>query len=163
MQEVKDAGAAFGVAPGLNPRVLEAAREQELPFAPGVVTPSDIECALEHGCKTLKFFPAEPSGGLKYLKSRAAPYFDSTTWPVLTGAVRRVSRVPLRSSSAKVRIVMSGKMKRNQNQKTGEWKVAKTRLCWDGPSVKPFIEVEIPMPLKNTTSAIITQPKGLWK
>lgn len=68
------AGAAFGVAPGLNPGVLDAAREAGLSFAPGILTPSDIEMAVEHGCKLLKFFPAEPSGGLSYLKAISAPY-----------------------------------------------------------------------------------------
>jgi len=72
--EVKKAGAAFGVAPGTNPRVVEAAREAGLPFAPGVATPSDVERAVELGCRVLKFFPAEPIGGLPYLKSMAAPY-----------------------------------------------------------------------------------------
>lgn len=70
----KESGAAFAVAPGFNPRVLAAAREQGIPFAPGVLTPSDIELAVEGGCKLLKLFPAEPSGGLKYLKAVAAPY-----------------------------------------------------------------------------------------
>ncbi len=70
----RDAGAAFGVAPGTNARILSAAREFGLPFAPGVATPSDIETALEHGCRLLKFFPAEPSGGLPYLRAIAAPY-----------------------------------------------------------------------------------------
>ncbi|MBT8044572.1 MAG: bifunctional 4-hydroxy-2-oxoglutarate aldolase/2-dehydro-3-deoxy-phosphogluconate aldolase [Verrucomicrobiae bacterium] len=68
------AGAAFGVAPGLNPRVINAAQDAGLPFAPGIATPSDIETAVVLGCRTLKFFPAEPSGGISYLKSMAAPY-----------------------------------------------------------------------------------------
>lgn len=72
--EVKTAGAAFGVAPGMNRRVVEAACEAGLPFAPGICTPSDIESALEFGCRLLKFFPAETSGGLKHLKNMAAPY-----------------------------------------------------------------------------------------
>ncbi len=71
---VVEADAAFGVAPGLNPRILMAAREAGLSFAPGIVTPSDIEAALEFDCKLLKFFPAEPSGGLSFLKAMAAPY-----------------------------------------------------------------------------------------
>lgn len=74
VKQVVDAGGAFGVAPGVNPRILTAAREAGLPFAPGILTPSDIEVSLEHGCKILKFFPAEPSGGLSYLKAMAAPY-----------------------------------------------------------------------------------------
>ena len=71
---MKIAGASFGVSPGINPRVVSEAVSLGLPFAPGVCTPSDIEVALEHGCTLLKFFPCEPSGGLAYLKSIAAPY-----------------------------------------------------------------------------------------
>ncbi len=74
LRQTVEAGAAFGVSPGVNPRILTAAREAGLPFAPGVATPTDIEVALEHGCKLLKFFPAEPSGGLAFLKAAAAPY-----------------------------------------------------------------------------------------
>jgi len=67
-------GAAFGVSPGINPRVVEAALEVGLPFAPGIATPSDIEIALSFGCRRLKFFPAEQLGGLAYLRSMSAPY-----------------------------------------------------------------------------------------
>ncbi len=62
------------MAPGLNPRVVQRAQALGLPFAPGVATPSDIEAAVELGCRELKFFPAEPSGGMKYLTSMKAPY-----------------------------------------------------------------------------------------
>lgn len=74
LDAIVDAGAQFAVAPGLNPRVVEHAKKLGLPFAPGVVTPSDIETAIELGCRELKFFPAEPSGGIKYLRSMYAPY-----------------------------------------------------------------------------------------
>lgn len=74
VRDVAQSGAAFGVSPGLNPRVVKEAQDAGLPFAPGIATPSDIEAALELGCRELKFFPAEPSGGLPYLKSIAAPY-----------------------------------------------------------------------------------------
>lgn len=74
VNEVAAAGAAFGVAPGFNPRIVAEAGRIGLPFAPGVCTPSEIELALEAGCRLLKFFPAEPSGGLAYLRSAAAPY-----------------------------------------------------------------------------------------
>jgi 2-dehydro-3-deoxyphosphogluconate aldolase/(4S)-4-hydroxy-2-oxoglutarate aldolase len=70
----REAGAAFGVAPGTNPRVLSAARDAGFSFAPGIATPSDIEAALEFDCRLLKFFPSESSGGLAYLKNIAAPY-----------------------------------------------------------------------------------------
>ncbi len=73
-REVKAAGAAFGVSPGINPKVVAEAAQIGLPFAPGICTPTDIEQALEHGCKLLKFFPAESTGGLAHLKNIAAPY-----------------------------------------------------------------------------------------
>ncbi len=72
--QVRAAGGAFGVAPGTNRRVVQAASAAALPFAPGVATPSDLELAVELGCAVMKFFPAEPLGGLAYLRSLAAPY-----------------------------------------------------------------------------------------
>jgi 2-dehydro-3-deoxyphosphogluconate aldolase/(4S)-4-hydroxy-2-oxoglutarate aldolase len=67
-------GAAFAVAPGLNPDVVRAAKQARLPFAPGIATPTDIEAAYSLDCKLLKFFPAEPSGGIAYLNAIAGPY-----------------------------------------------------------------------------------------
>jgi 2-dehydro-3-deoxyphosphogluconate aldolase/(4S)-4-hydroxy-2-oxoglutarate aldolase len=58
----------------MNPRVVAEARRIGLPFAPGVCTPTDIELAVEQGCRLLKFFPSEPSGGLPYLRTIAAPF-----------------------------------------------------------------------------------------
>ncbi len=72
--DVVAAGAAFGVAPGTNRRVIETALAAGLSFAPGICSPSDIETALEYGCRLLKFFPAETAGGLKHLEAMAAPY-----------------------------------------------------------------------------------------
>lgn len=75
-QQVRDAaiaGAAFGVAPGCNPRTIQAAQEHGLSFAPGVATPTDIEIAVENHCNVLKFFPAETSGGLAHLNNLATP------------------------------------------------------------------------------------------
>lgn len=72
--EVREAGAVFGVSPGTNVAVVQAAQSAGLPFAPGIVTPTDVETALDLGCRTLKFFPSEPSGGLPYLRTMAAPY-----------------------------------------------------------------------------------------
>lgn len=74
VRQVAEAGADFGVAPGLNEHVVRAAQAAGLPFAPGVTTPSEIEKGVALGCRELKFFPAEPLGGMAYLKSVAAPY-----------------------------------------------------------------------------------------
>jgi 2-dehydro-3-deoxyphosphogluconate aldolase/(4S)-4-hydroxy-2-oxoglutarate aldolase len=71
---MKKLGGAFGLAPGFNPRIAAEALEAGLPFVPGVATPSELEGALEAGAAILKFFPAEPSGGIKYLQSMNNPY-----------------------------------------------------------------------------------------
>lgn len=72
--DVRDVGASCAVAPGTNAHVIEAALAAGLAFAPGIATPSEIETALEYGCDILKLFPAEPMGGLAYLKNMQAPY-----------------------------------------------------------------------------------------
>ena len=75
VRDAKDAGAAFAVAPGFNPDVVRAAADLGLPFAPGVMTPSEIEGAYALGCtRILKFFPASVAGGLAGLRTLAAPY-----------------------------------------------------------------------------------------
>jgi 2-dehydro-3-deoxyphosphogluconate aldolase/(4S)-4-hydroxy-2-oxoglutarate aldolase len=68
------AGAAFGVSPGINTQVVRHATDIGLPFAPGVMTPTDIDQSIALGCRLLKFFPATSSGGLQHLKNIAAPY-----------------------------------------------------------------------------------------
>jgi len=69
-----EAGAVFGVAPGCNPSTIAAARDCGLPFAPGVMTPTDMEIALEHGCRVLKYFPASNLAGPAALETMAAPF-----------------------------------------------------------------------------------------
>ncbi len=74
LRRAVDAGAQFGVAPGLNETVVAAARDAGLPFVPGVMTPSEVEAALALGCKLQKLFPAEIAGGVNLLKALAGPY-----------------------------------------------------------------------------------------
>lgn len=69
-----DAGAKFIVSPGFNPRVVKYCLEKNIPVTPGVATPSEMEQAIELGLDVVKFFPAEPSGGLNMIKAVAAPY-----------------------------------------------------------------------------------------
>ena len=73
-KEARDAGAHFIVAPGFSPAVVDYCLEHDIPVYPGVCTPTDVEAALAKGLKTLKFFPAEPAGGVPYLKAISAPY-----------------------------------------------------------------------------------------
>lgn len=74
VRQVQDAGASFGVAPGLNPAVVRAAQAAGLPFAPGVCTPSEIEAAMSLGCGLLKVFPIETLGGARHLRILTSPY-----------------------------------------------------------------------------------------
>jgi 2-dehydro-3-deoxyphosphogluconate aldolase/(4S)-4-hydroxy-2-oxoglutarate aldolase len=65
----RDAGATFGVAPGLSEGVVRRAQECGLQMIPGVATPTEVSRALELGCRVLKFFPADAFGGVKALKA----------------------------------------------------------------------------------------------
>ena len=69
-----DAGAAFLVAPGTNPEVIDHCLLRSVPIVPGVATPSEIEEAMSFGLTALKFFPAENLGGVSMLKALAGPY-----------------------------------------------------------------------------------------
>ncbi|MBQ1312399.1 MAG: bifunctional 4-hydroxy-2-oxoglutarate aldolase/2-dehydro-3-deoxy-phosphogluconate aldolase [Blautia sp.] len=79
------AGAKFIVSPGLNPEVVKYCQEKNIPMTPGIQTPTEIEMALSLGLTTVKFFPAEPAGGLKMIKALAAPYVNVTFMP--TGGI----------------------------------------------------------------------------
>ena len=74
VQQARAAGAKFGVAPGLNPVVVQASLAAGMPFVPGVATASEVERALELGCKLQKLFPVDVLGGVKLLKALAGPY-----------------------------------------------------------------------------------------
>jgi 2-dehydro-3-deoxyphosphogluconate aldolase/(4S)-4-hydroxy-2-oxoglutarate aldolase len=77
LRKARDAGAKFAVAPGLNTKIVEESLKINLPFMPGVMSPSDIEVALNYQLQVLKFFPAEASGGVNYFKNVAAPYLHT--------------------------------------------------------------------------------------
>lgn len=73
-QKVKELGASFAVAPGLNPKIMEEAKNCDLPFAPGISSASELEKAIDMGCNLVKLFPAEALGGVKYFKAMSGPY-----------------------------------------------------------------------------------------
>ena len=83
--DARAAGARFVVAPGFNLAVVEYCQSVDLPVFPGVCTPTEIEMALGAGLSVLKFFPAEPMGGLAFLKAIAAPYVGVSFMP--TGGI----------------------------------------------------------------------------
>ncbi|PSW22040.1 2-dehydro-3-deoxyphosphogluconate aldolase [Photobacterium sanctipauli] len=81
----KEAGATFVVSPGFNPNTVKACQELGIDIVPGVNNPSAVEAAIEMGITTLKFFPAEASGGINMVKSLLGPYTQIQFMP--TGGV----------------------------------------------------------------------------
>ena len=79
------AGAKFIVSPGLNPEVVKWCQAHEVPVIPGIVTPTEMEQAIGLGLTMVKFFPAEPAGGLPMIKAMAAPYTGMRFMP--TGGI----------------------------------------------------------------------------
>ncbi|MCA2016651.1 bifunctional 4-hydroxy-2-oxoglutarate aldolase/2-dehydro-3-deoxy-phosphogluconate aldolase [Vibrio tritonius] len=69
-----DAGVDFIVSPGFNPTTVKYCQQRDITIIPGINSPSLVEQAMEMGLKTLKFFPAEPSGGVSMLKAMSAVY-----------------------------------------------------------------------------------------
>jgi 2-dehydro-3-deoxyphosphogluconate aldolase/(4S)-4-hydroxy-2-oxoglutarate aldolase len=81
----RGAGASFAVAPGTDAHVLAACDELELPFFPGIATPSELGSALHLGRTTVKVFPAAQLGGPAFLKAVAATFPDARFIP--TGGI----------------------------------------------------------------------------
>jgi 2-dehydro-3-deoxyphosphogluconate aldolase/(4S)-4-hydroxy-2-oxoglutarate aldolase len=69
-----DAGARFVVSPGFSAAVVRHCAQRGVPVFPGVMTPTEIQMALDEGLATLKFFPAEQAGGASMIKALAAPF-----------------------------------------------------------------------------------------
>jgi 2-dehydro-3-deoxyphosphogluconate aldolase/(4S)-4-hydroxy-2-oxoglutarate aldolase len=79
------AGAKFLVSPGASPRLIAAAKAAPVPMLPGAATAGEAMALREEGFRVLKFFPAEPAGGVAYLKGLAAPLPDILFCP--TGGI----------------------------------------------------------------------------
>lgn len=84
-EDVMDAGAEFIVSPGLTERLARPIIDSGVPYLPGIANAGDIMRGLDLGLTHFKFFPAETSGGLKALKSLAAPFYQCKFCP--TGGI----------------------------------------------------------------------------
>jgi len=82
-----DAGCRFTVAPGFRAEVAAAAASRKMLHIPGTITPTEIEDGMAAGCKLLKFFPADATGGAKTLKALAGPYGHTGVKFVPTGGI----------------------------------------------------------------------------
>lgn len=85
LAQARDAGAVFGVSPGLTATLIAAAKTSGLPLLPGVMTPSEVMAAREAGFHQLKLFPAVPAGGVGMLNAIAGPLPDVLFCP--TGGI----------------------------------------------------------------------------
>ena len=88
VKKAAGAGAKFGLAPGLDEKVIQAAQKEKLAYVPGVATPSDVQKGLSLGCKIQKFFPAEQAGGAPYLKALEGPYGHTGVRFIPTGGLQ---------------------------------------------------------------------------
>ncbi len=68
------AGAEFVVSPGTNLTIVDYCLSKGVTIFPGVCTPTEIEMATSRGLDVVKFFPAEPMGGVKFLQAICGPY-----------------------------------------------------------------------------------------
>ena len=85
------AGAKFIVSPGLNPEVVKWCQAHEVPVIPGIVTPTEMAQAIGLGLTMVKFFPAEPAGGISMIKAMAAPYVNMKFMP--TGGLKYIRAI----------------------------------------------------------------------
>ena len=85
LEQTHRAGAQFAVSPGCTPALAQAVKASGMPFLPGVQTVSEAMALMEQGFRVLKFFPADMSGGLGWLKAVAAPLAELRFCP--TGGV----------------------------------------------------------------------------
>lgn len=74
VEQAISAGVDFIVSPGFNPTIVKYCQQRNVTIIPGINNPSLVEQAIEMGLRTLKFFPAEPSGGVAMLKALSAVY-----------------------------------------------------------------------------------------
>lgn len=116
--EAISAGAGFLVSPHLGTDVLEVALEHQVPYLPGVITPTEIQRALRLGATLLKLFPMGSSGGLKYLKDLLGPFPDLRC--MVTGGIEP-AEVPLYRNSGALAVGLGSNLFPRAAIETGNW------------------------------------------
>ena len=132
-QDAIDAGAQFGVSPGLTNQLIDAAQASRLPLLPGVMTPSDVIAARAAGFFALKLFPAQQAGGIGMLKALGGPFPDVTFCP--TGGVTAGS-APDYLALPNVACVGGSWLTPHAAVKAGEWKKI-TDLALEASRLRP--------------------------
>jgi 2-dehydro-3-deoxyphosphogluconate aldolase / (4S)-4-hydroxy-2-oxoglutarate aldolase len=135
-QQYRDAvraGARFVVSPGATPALLDVADASSVPFLPGAGTSSEVMRLLERGYDCLKFFPAEPSGGVAYLQALAAPLPGARFCP--TGGID-AARAPAYLALPNVVCVGGSWVAPRDAVAAGDWQ-AITRLALAAAALRP--------------------------
>ena len=114
----RDAGAVFGVSPGLTASLIAASRSSGLPLLPGVMTPSEVMAAREAGFRQLKLFPAVPAGGVGMLNAIGGPLSDVTFCP--TGGIS-IETAPQFLACKNVACVGGSWLTPKEAMKAGDW------------------------------------------
>lgn len=114
----RDAGAVFGVSPGLTPALVAAAKSSGLPLLPGVMTPSEVMAAREQGFRQLKLFPAVPAGGVGMLNAIAGPLGDIMFCP--TGGIS-IDNAPQFLACRNVACVGGSWLTPKEAMQAGDW------------------------------------------
>ncbi len=115
----KNAGATFGVSPGLTDEIADACKSQHLTLLPGVATPSEMMKAHAAGFNFLKLFPATVVGGAPMLKAVSSPFSDISFCP--TGGITPAT-APDFLSLPNVKCIGGSWLTPADAIKSGDWK-----------------------------------------
>lgn len=117
--DADNAGAQFGVSPGLTAEMAGAAKTAKFPLLPGIMTPTELIAGLGWGFNTFKLFPAQQAGGVNMLKALAGPFPDVVFCP--TGGITRAS-APDYLALANVACVGGSWVAPADKVRAGDWK-----------------------------------------
>ena len=130
--QAANAGAQFGVSPGLTPELARAAQGVTYPLLPGIMTPSELIAGLGWGFTTFKLFPAQQAGGIAMLKALGGPFPDVVFCP--TGGITR-SSAPDFLALPNVACVGGSWITPTDKLRSGDW-VAVEALARDAAGLK---------------------------
>lgn len=130
--QASNAGAQFGVSPGLTADLARGAQSVDLPLLPGIMTPSELIAGLGWGFTTFKLFPAQQAGGIGMLKALAGPFPDIVFCP--TGGISRAT-APEFLALANVACVGGSWVAPNDKVRAGDW-AAIEALARDAATLK---------------------------
>jgi 2-dehydro-3-deoxyphosphogluconate aldolase / (4S)-4-hydroxy-2-oxoglutarate aldolase len=130
--QAANAGAQFGVSPGLTPELARAAQGVAFPLLPGIMTPSELIAGLGWGFTTFKLFPAQQAGGIAMLKALGGPFPDVVFCP--TGGITR-SSAPDFLALPNVACVGGSWITPSDKLRSGDW-VAVEALARDAAGLK---------------------------